>query len=329
MIGVPLTSSTLVAGRLDALLSIAQMPPGVPVACLRGRGQRAQCCGSRPARYSSWRRPPLRLSRSARSRARPAGRVRPRRDARLPPPTIARYTAEIGAVWTDEARFGAMRRWKSPLPRRSTARPLKTSAAIRAPGHGRRDRRAREAARPRHGGVRRRRLRRPGGPLDPLRDDVLRRRRHWARVHLKRAGTILVPAVRTLAWSWRRRRAATRTRCASAAPMACQPTSSSAQARGLRDGYRSHNGLARAFEQIMGGHGRGRDVRPRSGRTAMRRGCWRRLELTPETVSTQVVPRDRHAELLSAPDPRRSARSRSAARRGGRAGRPGWRPSRA
>jgi 5-(carboxyamino)imidazole ribonucleotide mutase len=32
VIGVPLTSRTSVAGGLDALLSIAQMPPGVPVA---------------------------------------------------------------------------------------------------------------------------------------------------------------------------------------------------------------------------------------------------------------------------------------------------------
>jgi 5-(carboxyamino)imidazole ribonucleotide mutase len=34
VIGVPLTSPTSVAGGLDALLSIAQMPPGVPVACV-------------------------------------------------------------------------------------------------------------------------------------------------------------------------------------------------------------------------------------------------------------------------------------------------------
>jgi len=32
VIGVPLTSTTSIAGGLDALLSIAQMPPGVPVA---------------------------------------------------------------------------------------------------------------------------------------------------------------------------------------------------------------------------------------------------------------------------------------------------------
>jgi phosphoribosylaminoimidazole carboxylase PurE protein len=34
VIGVPLTSRTSVAGGLDALLSVAQMPPGVPVGCV-------------------------------------------------------------------------------------------------------------------------------------------------------------------------------------------------------------------------------------------------------------------------------------------------------
>ena len=34
VIGVPLTSKTSVAGGLDALLAITQMPPGVPVACV-------------------------------------------------------------------------------------------------------------------------------------------------------------------------------------------------------------------------------------------------------------------------------------------------------
>ncbi|MGI8844790.1 MAG: 5-(carboxyamino)imidazole ribonucleotide mutase [Thermoleophilaceae bacterium] len=34
VIGVPLQSRTSVAGGLDALLAIAQMPPGVPVACV-------------------------------------------------------------------------------------------------------------------------------------------------------------------------------------------------------------------------------------------------------------------------------------------------------
>jgi phosphoribosylaminoimidazole carboxylase PurE protein len=34
VIGVPLTSRLSAAGGLDAILSIAQMPPGVPVACV-------------------------------------------------------------------------------------------------------------------------------------------------------------------------------------------------------------------------------------------------------------------------------------------------------
>ena len=34
VIGVPLTSSTSIAGGLDALLAITQMPPGVPVGCV-------------------------------------------------------------------------------------------------------------------------------------------------------------------------------------------------------------------------------------------------------------------------------------------------------
>ena len=38
VIGVPLTSSRSVMGGLDALLSIVQMPPGVPVACVSVNG---------------------------------------------------------------------------------------------------------------------------------------------------------------------------------------------------------------------------------------------------------------------------------------------------
>ena len=34
VIGVPLQSRTSIAGGLDAMLAIAQMPPGVPVACV-------------------------------------------------------------------------------------------------------------------------------------------------------------------------------------------------------------------------------------------------------------------------------------------------------
>ena len=40
VIGVPLTSKNSVANGLDALLSVAQMPPGVPVACVAVNGAR-------------------------------------------------------------------------------------------------------------------------------------------------------------------------------------------------------------------------------------------------------------------------------------------------
>jgi 5-(carboxyamino)imidazole ribonucleotide mutase len=40
VIGVPLRSSKSVADGLDALLAIAQMPPGVPVACVSVDGSR-------------------------------------------------------------------------------------------------------------------------------------------------------------------------------------------------------------------------------------------------------------------------------------------------
>jgi 5-(carboxyamino)imidazole ribonucleotide mutase len=40
VIGVPLTSGSSVAGGLDALLAIAQMPPGVPVGCVAVNGAR-------------------------------------------------------------------------------------------------------------------------------------------------------------------------------------------------------------------------------------------------------------------------------------------------
>jgi 5-(carboxyamino)imidazole ribonucleotide mutase len=40
VIGVPLTSGNSVAGGLDAMLAIAQMPPGVPVACVAVNGAR-------------------------------------------------------------------------------------------------------------------------------------------------------------------------------------------------------------------------------------------------------------------------------------------------
>ena len=65
VIGVPLTSTTSIAGGLDALLSIAQMPPGVPVACVgvdnaRNAAVLARAHPQPPRRLST-----IRMSRSA------------------------------------------------------------------------------------------------------------------------------------------------------------------------------------------------------------------------------------------------------------------------
>ena len=91
MIGVPLTSKTSVAGGLDALLSVAQMPPGCPVASVAWTTR-----GTPP----SWR-------------AHDLGRV------------IERYTRpEMGVVWSEQRKLDTWlevelawwRRWPSRAP---------------------------------------------------------------------------------------------------------------------------------------------------------------------------------------------------------------------
>src|SRR5256886_11524166 len=65
VIGVPLTSSTSVAGGLDALLAIAQMPPGVPVACVGvDNARNAAVLAARI--IGAYGRPPARLRRQLR-----------------------------------------------------------------------------------------------------------------------------------------------------------------------------------------------------------------------------------------------------------------------
>ena len=92
--------------------------------------------------------------------------------------------------------------------------------------HGRRDQRAREDPRPRHGGVRRRagRVRRARGALDPLRADVLGRRRHRARASAQARGR----GARSRGPDWPgsspRRPASTPERCASGAPTGSTPS---------------------------------------------------------------------------------------------------------
>ena len=108
--------------------------------------------------------------------------------------------------------------------------------------------------------------------------------------------------------SWRARspsgRASSPTRCASGAPTACTPSrrrsgSSSPASRSRRTATPS--GCERAFDAGRGRRDlrRGRHLLGARARTS-RRACSSGSTCEREDVSTQVVPRDRHAELLQA-----------------------------
>ena len=134
-------------------------------------------------------------------------------------------------------------------------------------------------------------------------------------LQLRRAGELLVPRAARSRGSWPRRRASTRTRCASAARTACTPSrrrsaSSSPATRWRRTATRS------------GWSARSTRSRPRSPAPSARsrrsgpdyeERVLDRLGLDAEPISTQVVPRDRHAELLQR-DRARRRRASSASR---------------
>ena len=274
VIGVPLTSSKSVAGGLDALLSIAQMPPGVPVG-LRRRRQRAQ-----------------------RRRARRAhtGRV------------IARYTrAELGAIWTDEARMTA---W----------RDVEVAAAEALDGPVDADLEAIRGATFTVEAVKEReavtdhdvaafvdvlsRVRGPGRPLDPLRADLLRRARHGARAAApaRRRGRSS-PARASWPPRWPSGRASTPdTLCVGRTHgVHAEPTSFGLKLAGFAlEAHRNAERLERAFAQAATGAISGAVGTYASLGPAYEARVLERLGLAAEPVSTQVVPRDRHAELLSA-----------------------------
>ena len=146
--------------------------------------------------------------------------------------------------------------------------------------------------------------RRPGRALDPLRADLLRRARHRARAAAAprgRADPRRRPRLRR-----RARRAGARaraTRCASAAPTASTP-SRRASGSSSRASRSRPTATPSGWSAPSRRSPRARSPAPsaptrRSARTS-RRACSSGLGLHGEPVSTQVVPRDRHAELLSA-----------------------------
>ena len=147
--------------------------------------------------------------------------------------------------------------------------------------------------------------RRAGRALDPLRADLLRRARHRARAAApaRRASSIVAGARELAAALAERAREHARHAVRRAHPR--RPRRADhvrPQARRLRVRGPPQRRAARA--RVRPGRGRrdlrrGRHLRRRSARTT-RRACSTRLGLRAEHVSTQVVPRDRHAELLQA-----------------------------
>ena len=208
VIGVPLIEPPeSAAGGLDALLSIAQMPPGVPVACV----------GLDNARNA--RRDPARRADPAAVSA--ASVV----IAALHPPRSS------GPLWTDEARMEALAptsrsrpceelgraRRAEPTSRRSAARPSPSRRSRSASAVTDHDVAAFVDVLAASAG--------PGRALDPLRADLLRRARH-------RAGAAAPGGRARSSWRarascarrWPRGRASTPTRCASGAPTASTPS---------------------------------------------------------------------------------------------------------
>ena len=172
----------------EALAITAQMPTGVPVATVGvdGRGERRD-----PGRRDPRRRRPGRADGAVAVQGRPGGG---------PQALIPRYSLpEMAAVWSDEARLAnwleiellAVEAWAElgRIPAEEAAARPRARVVHRRGGA-----RARARHPPRRRGVRRRggRLGRPGGPLDPLRADVVRRAGHRPRAAAAGGGRLLL-----------------------------------------------------------------------------------------------------------------------------------------
>ncbi len=219
---------------------------------------------------------------------------------------IARYTRpEIGAIWTDEARFGAMR-------------DVEVAAAEALEGPTEADLDAIRAATFTVDAINEREklldhdtaafvdvLAASAGPAGRwihyglTSSDVVDT---GLALQLRRAGGILVPAARQLAWELAEKaREHASTVCVGRTHgVHAEPTSFGLKLAGYAmESHRNADRLERAFGQITaaisGAVGTFATLGPEYEARVLSR-----LGLEPETVSTQVVPRDRHAELLSA-----------------------------
>lgn len=220
---------------------------------------------------------------------------------------IARYTRpEIGAVWTDEARFGAMRDVEVAAAEALTDGPTEAELeAIRGATFTVDAINEREKILDHDTAAFVDVLAASAGPAGRwihyglTSSDVVDT---GLALQLRRAGELLVPAQRTLAWELAEKaREHADTLCVGRTHgVHAEPTSFGLKLAGYAlEAHRNAERLERAFDQITaaisGAVGTFATLGPEyEERVAANLG------LKTEPVSTQVVPRDRHAELLSA-----------------------------
>ena len=220
---------------------------------------------------------------------------------------IARYTRpEIGAVWTDEARFGAMRDVEIAAAEALEEGPTEEELdAIRASTFTVDAINEREKILDHDTAAFVDVLAASAGPAGRwihyglTSSDVVDT---GLALQLKRAGELLVPAQRTLAHELaeKAREHADTLSVGRTHGVHAEPTSFGLKLAGYAmEAHRNAERLERAFDQITaaisGAVGTFATLGPEyEERVALKLG------LKTEPISTQVVPRDRHAELLSA-----------------------------
>jgi adenylosuccinate lyase len=220
---------------------------------------------------------------------------------------IARYTRpEIGAVWTDEARFAAMREVEIAAAAELEGPTHDELAAIRSSTFTVDAINEREKVTDHDTAAFVDVLAASAGPAGRwihyglTSSDVVDT---GLALQLERAGALLVPQVRTLAWELAgKAREHAGTLCVGRTHgVHAEPTSFGLKLAGYAmEAHRNADRLERAFAQaatgaISGAVGTYATLGPDYEARVLAR-----LGLAHETISTQVVPRDRHAELLSA-----------------------------
>jgi adenylosuccinate lyase len=221
---------------------------------------------------------------------------------------IARYTRpEIGAIWTDEARFTAMRDVEVAAAEALEDGPTPEELdAIRAATFTVDAINEREKVTDHDTAAFVDVLAASAGPAGRwihyglTSSDVVDT---GLALQLRRAGELLVPAARQLAWELAERaREHARTLCVGRTHgVHAEPTSFGLKLGGYAmEAHRNAERLERAFAQaataaISGAVGTYATLGPDYEERVLSR-----LGLAAEPISTQVVPRDRHAELLSA-----------------------------